>query len=152
MVDLTIEYKHLYPIGEIVDKLTIILLKLQNMENITQEDRKILWSQADACMTIIWEDFKREATERRAANLLSNLCLQIVSLSNSQAKQWGHENEIRRFPSKEAAYAARRQNNERIRIKNQINKLLGGTKEVDSREMKEYEGEVPQGDYEKEAK
>lgn len=131
-------YKHLYPIGEIVDKLTIILLKLQNMENITEEDRAVLWFQADACVKIIWNNFKEEAKEHPATSMKS-LCDLIIELSDSQAKQWGHENEIRKFPSKEAAYAARKQNNERIRIKNKINQLLGGTREVDSREMKEYE-------------
>jgi hypothetical protein len=118
-------YRDLFPPGEVIDRITIEDAKNSHILGY----KEIYRSKHDSVDIII----DRTLTDGRLRTRLHTLWDQLSELN---ARQWDWEDRVRSEESAEAAVGARRNNTERVRIKNKINELFGAPREV-----KQYKGE-----------
>lgn len=111
--------------GDLADKLAILHLKLTRIghSEALQEDIR----RTTALFFIVLDTNKSK--ERRAWDLYDEL----VKVNNHQ---WELEDRVRTEHSWQAAQAARTNNTQRVKLKNQMNELLGYPSE-----QKKYQGE-----------
>lgn len=112
------EYKKLFPFGEVVDRITINSIK-QSVKIGNFEKKQV--------------DLTHPLLDRVIFSS-QTMMESIFGLLLLNMKQWELEDEVRKSP--EAASLARKNNTERIKVKNIINGLVG-----DQKEEKFYKGE-----------
>lgn len=109
--------------GDIVDKLVILMIKNEKIDDAEQKLR-------------IFDEYGRtQLLWDRLQNLYEGTGLtQLINLMNVlytiNKDQWNLEDRVRTEESWEAARAARENNNKRVGIKNQINELFGYPTEI----------------------
>ena len=114
------EYKKLFPFGEVVDRITI--------NSIKQSVKTGKFEKKEVDLTHPFLDRVIFSSQTMMESIFGLLLLNM--------KQWKLEDEVREKESPEAAFAARKNNTERVKVKNIINDLVG-----DQKEEKFYKGE-----------
>lgn len=130
-------YQALFPLGEVLDRLSIALLKLEQLPELTKEQQDVLLQQVMAGGLLL---FQQAVTQPPTAGLLGELSLRLIALFHylgellqSNRKQWQFENQVRAEQTADAAVKARQQNTIRTALKDQINALV-----QQAREIKDY--------------
>jgi len=115
-------YKDIFPTGEVADRFTILLLKL---EKISEIDKTRTAHQIMQTWSILSDKLEEllHATNLQSVEVEEYLEL-LLCLLKSNRKQWNFEDQVREKHTAEAATQARDQNLARIVLKNSINKLF----------------------------
>lgn len=134
MTSLLFAYESLFPTGEIADKLSILLLKLERLEKLSHQEVTELEEQCLQAWRLLSEKFSKILAESQNPALTTISFLNAVAeLIVSNNLQWNYENDVRSLQTADAAVRARKQNKVRVDIKNALNRLL-----VENTEKKQY--------------
>lgn len=106
----------LYSPGDVVDKLTILDLKLAKFKDSNKLD--IIREETFKTTLFLSELIRSADPDKQALQELSD------ELEAINRRQWEYENQVRSEGGSEATQAARSNNMKRVRVKNEINRLF----------------------------
>lgn len=121
------QYKALFPLGEVVDKVTILLIKTEKFHNI--ETKELAKIGLECFFGYLVDVLDRKFLLKDFSLLIDCFC----KLLENNIKQWNAENRVRGEQSAEAATEARELNSIRVGLKNQLNAVFS-----EYIELKEY--------------
>ena len=113
--------------GDLVDKLSIIIIKLEKIQN--EKQRQTIISELFLVTTLY---IKIMLDHQKKLIKMDELFQQLMEVN---LIQWDLENQVRVEQTGKAAYAARLNNEKRVEVKNKINRLMDYPFEE-----KEYQG------------
>jgi hypothetical protein len=119
-------YQNLFPIGEVVDRLTILLLKLERIEGLEGNSKFFLRKQINDAYKLVFNALLEATSNNYCAATTRTFLELFIQLMDSNSLQWEHETRVREEQTASAAVDARTQNATRVKIRDMIDSLLTG--------------------------